>query len=215
MNHERHAELFNCSDLSITLIGAGGIGALTAVMIGKMGVPLLTIIDNDAVDPINLATQFHRISDVGRLKVDAVGTMVNEFSDDTSVSTIFSKVDRFFPLRDQIIISAVDSISSRQEIWAAVQDNCMWYLDARMGAEIFQLHCIDMRAGNSATWYNNLLAQQSDETMPEAPCTMKATQYTSLFASGHILNALKRISLGQTPPRYLSHNIPTDYIFTH
>ncbi|MCL4561887.1 MAG: ThiF family adenylyltransferase [Chloroflexi bacterium] len=71
MNHLRHSALFDASDIGITLIGAGGIGALTGIVLAKMGVGSLILFDGDRVDEVNIATQFHHLDQIGLLKVDA------------------------------------------------------------------------------------------------------------------------------------------------
>ena len=50
MNHTRHMGIFQVpSTFSVTLIGAGGIGATTALTLAKMGVRILQIFDDDTV----------------------------------------------------------------------------------------------------------------------------------------------------------------------
>ena len=60
-----------CKNWPVTLIGAGGIGGLTAITLAKMGVPEMIIWDGDVVAIENTGTQFFSSSDVERLKVDA------------------------------------------------------------------------------------------------------------------------------------------------
>src|SRR5512142_363859 len=145
MDHTRHSAIFDASRLSATVIGAGGIGAATILALAKMGVPFFTIIDDDTVDDVNLPTQLHRLSDLGRPKAEAVADMISEFSDDlVSVETKHQRVDGSQVMIDNIIISCVDSITARQNIWKEVQAGTnQLYLEARMGAEVFQLHCVD------------------------------------------------------------------------
>jgi tRNA A37 threonylcarbamoyladenosine dehydratase len=66
MDDIRHIGIFNAAEWPITLIGAGGIGALTAITLGKMGVPTLNVWDGDEVSPENVATQFFSSFDVER-----------------------------------------------------------------------------------------------------------------------------------------------------
>ncbi len=72
MEHTRQSGILNASRLTVTIIGAGGIGALTAVVLSKLGIGYLTLFDDDYVDTVNLATQFFRVYDVEKYKVDAV-----------------------------------------------------------------------------------------------------------------------------------------------
>jgi molybdopterin/thiamine biosynthesis adenylyltransferase len=121
IDHTRHIGIFNVSHLRTCLIGAGGIGALTAVTLAKMGVPEISIWDGDSVEEVNIATQFHRQSDVGLSKVDAVTSMVSMFAGHVA-APFLSRVDATTNLPPaEIYISAVDSIASRQEIWKAIR----------------------------------------------------------------------------------------------
>ncbi len=208
MDHTRHADLFRAEDLSLTLIGAGGIGAAAALALAKMGVGHLTVWDDDTVSEFNLATQLHRISDLGRQKVQALCQLVFEFSDDTDFVAI---PDRLVPedhwgLEDYIVISAVDSIAARKGIWQAVrQGRVRWYLDSRMAAEEFHLFTVDMKSDTG--WYEQMLAGEDDTNVVELPCTSKATIFTALVAAGQIGSAVKKIAVGQRNPRVLVHNI--------
>jgi len=200
-------------DVSVTLIGAGGIGAITAVVLAKMGVPYLQVFDDDYVDKVNLSTQFHRLADLRSRKVEAVRYMVEEFCDDTCVDICWSRVDADFPpfkLADQIVISAVDSIDARKDIWSVLQNaRWSWYLDARMSAEVFQMYCMRnaLDIERDWQWYADLLDRQSEDDIADEPCTQKATIYTAAMAAGHIGRAVKGIVMGEEMPKMVTHNI--------
>ena len=73
INQTRFSGLFHVPNIfPVILIGAGGIGAITAVTLAKMGVTDLVVYDDDVVSNENIATQLHRISDVGKLKVEGL-----------------------------------------------------------------------------------------------------------------------------------------------
>lgn len=212
MDHTRHADIFRAESLSVTLVGAGGIGAATALALAKMGVGQLTVWDDDTVSEFNLPTQLHRLSDLGRLKVQALNQLILDFSDDTDFVAV---PDRVIPedhcgLEDYIVISAVDSIAARKGIWQSVkQGKVRWYLDSRMAAEEFHLFCVDMW---DYAWYEQMLAGEDDTNVPELSCTAKATFYTALIASGRIGLAVKRIAMGQKNPRVFIYNIAADHL---
>lgn len=212
MDHTRHADLFRAEDLSVTLIGAGGIGASTALALAKMGVGHLTVWDDDTVSEVNLPTQLHRLSDLGRQKVQALNQLVFEFSDDTDFVAVADRVTPagYWGLEDYIVISAVDSIKARKGIWQVVrQGKVRWYLDSRMAAEEFHLFCVDM---HNYAWYEQMLAGEDDSSVPELSCTAKATIYTSFVSAGRIGLAVKRIATGQRNPRVFIYNIAADHL---
>jgi molybdopterin/thiamine biosynthesis adenylyltransferase len=213
LNHIRHSNIFSCHHTSVTLIGCGGIGAATAICLAKMGIRLIELYDPDLVSPENLATQLFLISDVGRPKVIALADTLRSFSDEILISysnTTFGSQNQVFT---PIVISAVDSIASRKSIWESLaQRKEGFYLDARMGAEKFQLFSVDLKQDHSG--YADMLLEQNDETTPELPCTQKATMYCSFVAAGIIGATLKKIVMGESVPQRLSLDIPSSTLLT-
>jgi molybdopterin/thiamine biosynthesis adenylyltransferase len=174
-----------------------------------MGVGELNIWDADVVDPINLATQMHRLLDVEKYKVDAVKEMLAEFSDDTEVLTDCRRVTAEDRLYNYIVISAVDSIQARKDIWEAVcRGGVSYYLDARMAAEEFHLHVIDMNG--DVSWYDTMLVAETDENVSEEPCTSKATIYCSFLSAAILGKTIRQIATNERPPRIFIQNLRND-----
>ena len=210
IDHTRHSGIFDASKTEVTLVGAGGIGAVTAVTLAKMGIGKLTVYDDDVVDKVNIATQFHKISDIGKVKAWAVCDAVSAYAD-TFCSGYGIRIDKNWIFDDKdIYISTVDSIASRQEIWQALLDSNMYdqwhsfYVDARMGAEVFEMFVVRM---GEHEWYEHHLMSSSDNDFPDLPCTSKATIYTANIAAGHIGAAVRRIITNQQEPGLLTHHI--------
>lgn len=212
IDHTRHSGIFNVHDTRVCLVGAGGIGAITAITLGKMGVEDLWVFDSDKVEDINIATQFHRVSDIGLDKVRAVRNNAFAFAG------VYPKAfcERIQPGACMlpvagIYVSAVDSIVARQSIWQVVKQthnhrpvSPRWYIDARMGAEVYEHFVVDM---SNFDWYDSSITNASDEDMPDLPCTSKATIYTANIAAGHIGAAVRRILTWDQKPGFLHHDI--------
>jgi molybdopterin/thiamine biosynthesis adenylyltransferase len=214
VNHIRHSGIFDASNLSVTLVGAGGIGAMTALMLVKMGVELLTIYDGDTVSEENLPTQLHRLGTEGELKVAALKATLELFGDDTQIFAEPARIGAGDAVWGSIVISAVDSIQARKDIWQAVRNGkAGWYIDARMSAEEFQMHAIDMSSPKAVERYGRMIAAEDDGGIPDAPCTQKATFFCSAIASGHIGSVVRKIAAGRRPAAYLVHNILYDRLF--
>ena len=211
VNHMRHSGLFASCKFPIVLIGAGGIGSSTAIMLSKMSDGDIQVYDDDNVEGINIATQFYRMEDIGQNKANAISAIANQFSD----TTLFTPIPERYPFSRQnpawMVISGVDSIESRKAIWQALQlaMDWKWYLDARMGAEKFELYCISR---DDIEWYSKVLSCQQDELIPDEPCTAKATFYTAAMAAGHIGKTIRMILVGMKPPVYVAHDIYADRI---
>jgi molybdopterin/thiamine biosynthesis adenylyltransferase len=220
MDHTRHIGIFYAKNYAVTLIGAGGIGAITAITLAKMGIGELYIYDSDVVEEINIATQFHQLSDVGKSKVSALAGSIEAFSGLTPVTYQVRVGDDGATLpRSDIYISAVDSIASRKEIWKQIAltevinaDYAPWYLDARMGAEYFQLYVVNL---GSMEWYREALSRQNDSDIPDEPCTSKATIYTGCIAAGCIGAVVRRIITGQQHGGIFTYDIFKDVISFH
>lgn len=210
LDHTRHLGIFNVSHLEVCLIGAGGIGALTAITLGKMGVEDIWVVDDDWVDDINIATQFYRLSDVRNTKGRATLRNLYEFAG-VEGRTLLERVQPGFKLpQADVTIATVDSIASRQDIWDCIvrqynkTQKPRWYLDARMGAEVFELFIVNLW---EPLWYDEHINHADDGDIPDLPCTSKATIYTADIAAGHIGASLRRIATGEQDPGFLRHDI--------
>jgi molybdopterin/thiamine biosynthesis adenylyltransferase len=208
MDHTRHSGIFNCDHLAVTLVGAGGIGAMTALGLTKMGVGHLVIYDGDIVAPENMATQLHRLGTEDEWKVEALEKTLRLFSDDTCVYPTPARVTSNMTLGGTIVISAVDSIAARQDIWeAASRGSCYWYIDARMSAEELQRYCVNMNDPKQVEKYDRMIKAETDKGIPDEPCTSKATFYTALTAAGEMGLIVRELATGINPPYYVVHNI--------
>lgn len=211
MDHTRHIGIFNAGGWQVAIIGAGGIGAITALVLAKMGLDL-TIIDDDTVDEVNLATQFHYMNSVGRPKIHALTDLLYEMTDVSCTSFVDRVTEENAALyRAPIIISAVDSINARKAIWAGLKDQrWLWYIDARMGAEAFSRYVVD---GTDRQWYDNVLASHDEDAVPDLPCTSKATIYCGAVAAGLLGSDVRKIITGEVPPKMLAFDLPSNWLF--
>jgi tRNA A37 threonylcarbamoyladenosine dehydratase len=155
-----------------------------------MGLPILRIYDDDNVDETNLPGQMHRLSDVGDCKAYALEEALAIYADDTEIVGLRERVVANYKLpRSNVIISAVDSINARKEIWASVVTNNTfgkWYIDARMAGEKSDIFIVDMMSNKSVMNYNIMLASVNEEDVEELPCTEKATFFCASAIAGQI-----------------------------
>jgi len=211
VDRTRHQDIFYLGNTGILLIGLGGIGAITAVTLAKMGVDNITAIDNDVISEENIATQLHMTNMVGYAKEIAVGELVADFAGDVIYKGVMDRLTPEYPWRDianEIVISAVDSIQSRKEIWAAIHDKpWRWYIDARMAAESLLIYTVD---GKDRDWYDQMIAEQQDSDIEDLSCTAKATFFCACGAACVIGSFVRRIATGIRPPKVFSWNILED-----
>jgi hypothetical protein len=144
-------------------------------------------------------------------KVIAIENSIRVYADDITIDGYEMRVDHEAVLSPtHIMISSVDSIQARKDIWECIKKaKPLWYIDARMSAEIFQMYLVQM---DNPWWYQDTIAGQDDQDIPNDPCTSKATIYTGAMAAGHIGAAVRRIITTKQKPGVMVHNIFTGYI---
>jgi sulfur-carrier protein adenylyltransferase/sulfurtransferase len=105
-------------DAKVLLLGAGGLGAPTALYLAAAGVGTLGIVDDDEVDLSNLQRQvIHTTDRIGTPKVDSAETTINALNPDVNVvkypvrldaSNIMEIIDGY-----DVIVDGVDNFPTR------------------------------------------------------------------------------------------------------
>jgi molybdopterin/thiamine biosynthesis adenylyltransferase len=212
VDHTRHLAVYHVpTHFSVGIIGAGGIGATSALVLAKMGVIQLTVWDDDLVGEVNIATQLHKWSEIEQPKVFSLQRTLEEFSDEILFTPMQERITETsaFP-HFNLLISAVDSITARKLIWDAIYrgEKPRWYLDARMSAEEFQMFVLDMSNKRAIHSYATMLESISEDDIPEVPCTEKATFHCSAAAAMNIGATLRNILRNEQASERVVHYIP-------
>ena len=175
--------------LPVTLIGAGSIGSVTALWLGKMGVSDLTIYDDDLVQEHNWSNQMFSEADIGRPKVEALRDVMDSFCSFTPRAVNYPYKDQ--PL-SEVVIATVDSMTARKAIWKSVrqQSQVRFYIDARMGLETLRVFALNPAIREHRIAYSQSL--YSDSGALQEPCTARTISYTPLMAAAVICNQVKR-----------------------
>jgi len=169
-------------DCKTTVIGVGAIGRQVAIQLTAIGVPHLQLIDFDAVEISNLATQGYLQKDLKRPKVDVTAEFCREMNHDLNVEVIFERFKRSTPVGN-CVFACVDSIAIRKLIWDVVKDKVVFYCDGRMSAEV--LRVITACDEKSREYYPQTLF--TAEQAYAGPCTAKTTIYCANIAAGFML----------------------------
>lgn len=199
--------------LPIVLIGAGGIGSPTALALCKMGINNLTIYDDDVVEPHNLPNQIYKLSDIGKKKVDALADMCNEFAE-TEIETRPVRFDGDIE-EMSIVISGVDSMESRKQIWEHIkmQVKIPLYIDARMGGEYLTIYAVNPTNLESIKNYEKSL--HSDEEAEPIPCTERAIIYNVFWVASMVAHRVKQFYTGEmTLYESLTFDFPAMFLRT-
>ena len=172
-------------------IGMGGIGSAVALTMAKLGMRELHLWDNDIVEAHNIPNQLmYQPTDVGRLKVEASAETLRRFTG------VVVHVHRERYLAETrlagIVVSGVDSMQARQDIWKAVHDNVHvpLYFDGRLGGEICELHTVRPWMFQDVVSYKQFLF--SDAEVAPLPCTARAIIHPALILAGLVAGQLTR-----------------------
>ena len=159
----------------VVVIGAGATGSFAALSLAKMGVRNITVYDLDTVEEHNLPNQFYRQCDIGKPKVIALQEIIEQFEG----IQITVKNEKYRGQRlDGVVITCVDSMDARLNIWKFVMNNSdvQLYIDSRMGAEVMRVYTVNpMDIYQCRAYEENLYP--SSEALQER-CTAKTIMYT-------------------------------------
>mgnify|MGYP002132223573 CR=1 FL=1 len=118
-------------------------------MLAAAGFPRLRLIDPDVVEDINLGTQMWPERFLGAPKVLAAADLCRELCQETVVETAVRHFGRedMPKTRDSVVFCCVDSFTARRQIFAICQKLVGFFVDGRMGAEVFHTYAFVPRAG--------------------------------------------------------------------
>jgi molybdopterin/thiamine biosynthesis adenylyltransferase len=183
---------------NISVIGAGGIGSPTCMGLARMGIPKITIYDYDKVEPHNIPTQHYRIDDVGEFKVDAISKQIKTigFSEVRSQNKTITSND---VLLGDIVISAVDSMESRKNVFEAAKrsPSVKHLIDARLGGELIMCICIDIRDSEQVEWYLSDEMMFDDSESESNVCTARGIYDVGLAVSALICRTTRMLLANQ------------------
>lgn len=189
--YHRQLHILNPEDIdkSVGIIGVGGIGSPTALALTKMGLPDLTIWDNDKVEAHNLPNQLYRVKDMETDKVNAMSNLLKDFQiGKQKVKAVNKKWGG--EIKD-IMICAVDSMDTRIAIWKKIKNsNCELYIEARMGAELMKIYAINPQDPLDIRFYEKMLYPSSEAV--GLPCSARAVFYNVFVIAGLIGSEVKK-----------------------
>lgn len=178
-------------DMSIHIIGCGGIGSATALYAAKMGAHNITLWDFDNFEIHNLPNQMCRIEDLRKNKAEAVANIIKDF-EDIEVEPIPERfTGEIEP--NSIVIMAVDSMKVRKEIWDMLKKSmASIVIDGRMGLTALNVYSVIPTNKLQVDYYENTL--WNDDEVAEVPCTAKATIFTSGTIASLICGHLAKLA---------------------
>ena len=124
----------------VHLIGGGGIGSPLVQLLAKMGIPELHLWDDDVFEKHNGPAEIaYSEALVGLAKVEVAKATVEFLVGEGTLDFVMhrERVTNDTALSG-VVISGVDSMRSRAEIWECIQNNFLeipFYMDARSAGE--------------------------------------------------------------------------------
>jgi sulfur carrier protein ThiS adenylyltransferase len=191
------------------IVGVGAIGSQVAKQLAHIGVEVIHIVDFDTVDVENLAVQGFTEADLGKKKVDAVSEACAAINSAVTIKSSTSKfrkvmIEKIEKTDDDriVIISAVDKMDVRKNIWEAYAEkfknvaNAL-FVDSRMGAETARI--LTVRGTEEQPHYEKTLFNEGEGL--QQSCTSKSTIYCANIAAGMIVGQFTKWLRGCYPDR--------------
>ena len=184
------ARLAECHAL---VIGVGAIGRQVALQLAAMGMPQLTLVDDDTVAIENLAPQGYWQEDLDLLKVAATTAVCQRIHPGIRISRMPQRFKRScvreLPVEQHLVVFAcVDSIQARRLIWESVRPEAAFFVDGRMSAEVIRVLSAPAPARDS--YYDTTMFEPQQAYA--GSCTAKSTIYTASIAAGLMLGQFTR-----------------------
>lgn len=181
--------------LKIMVIGVGTIGSFLALGLNKMGFRNMILVDDDVVEPHNLATQFYFLNDVGKIKSKTLDNYL-EMGEVTAYAT---RVHANHILDADVIFICVDSIEQRKIIFNAVletykkREKPKLIIDGRMNRLLFRVFTVPLDNKDIVTRYVEGL---SDNEV-KGECGEKGIIQNVYAVTATMIEQLKKILNGE------------------
>lgn len=189
------------ANAQVWMIGVGGIGTPTALLLAKMGLPRINLVDFDEVERHNLPNQLFPLDSVGQLKTRSARSMLRSLSP-SEINAYEGKVtedgmEGDMPRLGGIVISALDSMEARVNLWKQVKRNIgvKLFLDARLGGENIVVHAINPMNSEDIARYEETLYTDED-ALPD-PCTRRSVMDVGFAVASLLGRAVRRHLAGE------------------
>lgn len=165
----RHLDVFSphaFGNKRIDVIGCGATGSRIILSLAKLGISNIHVWDFDHVEEHNIANQAYTLSDIGRLKGEAIKDIVKQ-STGTDITFHLAEAtgkERF----GEVVFMLTDTMSSRKNIWDKAikyQPVTKLLIETRMGADTGRIYTIDPCKRNHIQRYEETLYE--DEVVTE------------------------------------------------
>ena len=179
----RQLDIINQDELNfpIHIIGCGGIGSWTALLLAKIGCPDISVYDNDIVEEHNTASQFFKETDKGKYKRNALqSNVLNQTGIKIKPKENLDEEN----ITEGLIIIAIDSMQERIRLANIYKNKNIYIIDGRMGGLQLEIYCC-----NASTYVATLI---NPNEISHESCTAKAICFNCAIIGGLITNFVRQ-----------------------
>jgi molybdopterin/thiamine biosynthesis adenylyltransferase len=209
------AEIIN--NQSITLIGCGGIGSWTGLLLSRLGNPQIRLFDFDTIDASNMGGQLYQLNQIGERKVFALSNLIRKYNVKNNVYSYFNSYDVNY-YSTPIMICGLDNMEARKEAFRAWKSFVFasspasnskeaLFIDGRLAAEELQVYCIRGDDDASKTKYEKECLFSSEEA-EETVCSYKQTSFCANMIASIIVNLVVNHCANLTEDIVLERDLP-------
>ena len=179
------------------MIGVGAIGSYAVSALARLGIGIIRVYDGDVLEEHNISNQ-HSWSDMlGQPKVRCLESIVQKETG-LEIQGFATNWNTSCTLAD-IVVSAVDRLSARKDIWKKMRLNpkASLLIDPRMGAEVGHLFIVNPKDMDQFENYESSLEGEAEEL----PCSARSIVYCPMVMGGIIADVVKRHICRQWNPQ--------------
>ncbi|XP_014481170.1 PREDICTED: ubiquitin-like modifier-activating enzyme 5 [Dinoponera quadriceps] len=218
-------------NLSIAVVGIGGVGSVTAEMLTRCGIGKLILFDYDSVELANMNRLFFQPHQAGQSKVEAAANTLRYINPDVEIEIRnynITTVDHFQDFMDTIsasslkkgpvdlVLSCVDNFEARMAINAACNELNQRWFESGVSENAVSGHIQFIVPGETACFACApplIVASSIDEKTlkREGVCAASLPTTMGIVAGFLVQNALKfLLEFGQVS-HYLGYNAMEDF----
>ncbi|XP_063828877.1 ubiquitin-like modifier-activating enzyme 5 [Ostrinia nubilalis] len=218
-------------ELSVAVVGVGGVGSVTAEMLTRCGIGKLILFDYDKVELANMNRLFFQPHQAGLSKVDAAAATLQSINPDVAIDAYnynITTVDNFQKFCDTIrtgsltggpvdlVLSCVDNFEARMAINTACNELNQKWFESGVSENAVSGHIQFIVPGETACFACApplVVASKIDEKTlkREGVCAASLPTTMGIVAGFLVQNTLKYLLEFGTVSHYLGYSALTDF----
>ena len=205
------------AETNFTIIGTGSLGSLTTHALSMLGGEKITVYDDDVVELHNLATQLFAadsVKDPPLPKVDALRDIVQH----CHKVVLRPHKEKFTKKHEPrgVVISCVDDMAARKEIWGTVRMNpaVPLYVDTRAAGRVASMFFINPLDLKHVRDYEEQWLFPQEEGV-QGPCTEKMTTFIAWAVGAYVGAGITNFLNGEPLPYHLDIDMANMGIFEY